>query len=94
VQTGEEALDDKLGPQVQTGDLTDNLGLQIFLGGAHGAIIGFPPIRHRQPVLRFFQQTLWLSPALDSRPVCISRQGAGNLVAWADGVEQTETAYP
>ncbi len=40
VQAGEEALDDELGPQIEPGDLTDNLGLQIFLGGAHAGIIG------------------------------------------------------
>ena len=43
VQAGEEALDDELGPQIEPGDLADDFGPQVFLGGSHAAIIAGSP---------------------------------------------------
>ncbi len=37
VQAGQEALDDELGAQVKTGDLADDLGLEILFRVAHVA---------------------------------------------------------
>ena len=47
---GEEALDDELGAQVEPGDLADDFGPQVFLGGGHGSIPGAAACRRpRKP---------------------------------------------